>query len=666
MVSILLQDEHTGERRPAHRVAADWIFANNENRDDARLGQLARELVDGKNYDEQLYRINMRRREMRERMGSDYVSNPEYRRENALLNDLSAYVELTHRIRQAGNDAASIEVSGMRGLVIAADNNIVRVMRERNVADEVQRRGQRSPEQAAMEEIVSESYRPRVQAVLDQFDGQNLTNAAILNRLENMQSGNGWFGESWNKAQALRVFRRQMELEGGAQAEAPRGARVQVPDAPAPAGDNRSVNESINEILGTAGAGLMNPARTDHNEVRRQAIAIVRRHQGAIHGSQEARDRVYAELVRAYDAGNSTEALANGYALDVLMRSVQRENARERGQSVTPFNRETFLREATDHYLPYARNPAEWRRQHEQQAPATGQGQGQGPGQGAGGDNGRARLYRFGTQAAPPENEIPVLAQNQVQTVQQLMLDAGISFERGADGKYGPNTHRALKAFAASLQPAIDLTQADFTQLDANGIPTDPEARAIWEALAARRQGQGQGQGDQAPAAGADPALTAEGQRLQAAVQEHRSVSDAATPIRALVPAEFHSVFDTAAALPAAARDPMLRELLKSQMGLTDAEIATLQITGEGANLQVSGEAISNMERAINSLPGGQQMAVDGVFDARLGAILGETGILDVLRAAITNPQALTVAAAGAPGATPNGGQGQGQGQGQG
>lgn len=91
---------------------------------------------------------------------------------------------------------------------------------------------------------------------------------------------------------------------------------------------------------------------------------------------------------------------------------------------------------------------------------------------------GKTKTYRF-KAAAPKAGEIPNIAENQVKPLQEFLIAAGVNVgPTGADGRYGPNTHHAIKEFASKLNPPItDLTSIDFT--DKN----DPEAKRFLEAL---------------------------------------------------------------------------------------------------------------------------------------------------------------------------------------
>lgn len=93
-----------------------------------------------------------------------------------------------------------------------------------------------------------------------------------------------------------------------------------------------------------------------------------------------------------------------------------------------------------------------------------------------------APLFGVRRQAAPRANEIPKIAQNQVEALQDLLIAAGHSVgAMGSDGKYGPNTHNAIKSLAATLTPPItDLTTIDFTN------PQDPETQRFMTALQPR------------------------------------------------------------------------------------------------------------------------------------------------------------------------------------
>lgn len=93
------------------------------------------------------------------------------------------------------------------------------------------------------------------------------------------------------------------------------------------------------------------------------------------------------------------------------------------------------------------------------------------------------RVYSVRRQPAPHANEIPKIAQNQVEALQDMLIAAGHSVgPMGSDGKYGPNTHTAIKALAATLTPPItDLTTIDFTN------PQDPETQRFMTALAPQR-----------------------------------------------------------------------------------------------------------------------------------------------------------------------------------
>lgn len=95
---------------------------------------------------------------------------------------------------------------------------------------------------------------------------------------------------------------------------------------------------------------------------------------------------------------------------------------------------------------------------------------------------GQTRVYGVRAQRAPRTNEIPKIAQNQVEALQDLLIAAGHSVgSMGSDGKYGPNTHAAVQALAATLTPPItDLTTIDFTN------PQDPETQRFMTALAPR------------------------------------------------------------------------------------------------------------------------------------------------------------------------------------
>lgn len=422
----------------------------------------------------------------------------------------------------------------------------------------------------------------------------------------------------------------------------------------------------------------------------RIAQAEIDRHWGYAAGSRTRADQILRELPagtlgetsanlwraaeEARAAGNNNDYRAYRYALAVVRRAEFIELSREQGQesiealnngNLTGFFDRMYSKgqalaaggagEAIDRRqinrpsnAAPAAAPAAAASPDAAATPGGTPGATAAPANGAGG---RARLYRFRDQSAPPENEIPVLGENQVRSLQQKMVDAGITFERGADGKYGPNTHNALKAFAASMEPPLDLTQADFT---ANNGQGNEHAQRLLQALEARAQSRG-GAETGAPAAGQSQ-LTEAGQRLLAAVQQHSSTSDAAVAVRTLVPQDNQGIFNGLVAARSMTGDGPLRSALASAMGLTEQEVAGLQFTGDSAeNLQVRGDIIRNIEQALNTLPGAQPMTVDGVLDARLGAILGENGALAAIRAALDNSQPLTVAAAGAPGATPGG-----------
>lgn len=138
----------------------------------------------------------------------------------------------------------------------------------------------------------------------------------------------------------------------------------------------------------------------------------------------------------------------------------------------------------------------------------------------------QTRLYGVRAQRAPRANEIPKIDQNQVESLQDMLIAAGESVgTMGSDGKYGPNTHAAVLRVAGRLTPPItDLTTIDFTN------PQDPETVRFMAALQPQRAPAGP-----APAS-PTPEQTAEAQRAAAEAQRQAAEARARAAEEARIP----------------------------------------------------------------------------------------------------------------------------------
>ncbi len=149
---------------------------------------------------------------------------------------------------------------------------------------------------------------------------------------------------------------------------------------------------------------------------------------------------------------------------------------------------------------------------------------------------GKTRTYSYKAKA-PKADEIPAIAENQVKPLQDLLIAAGVNVgPTGADGKYGPNTHFAIKEFASKLNPPIsDLTSIDFT--DKN----DPERNRFLEALGQGAPSKGPSAEDLAAAKAAEAAKAASDKAAADAAKaaQQRAQEDARVPESVR-----HTVFD--------------------------------------------------------------------------------------------------------------------------
>lgn len=141
---------------------------------------------------------------------------------------------------------------------------------------------------------------------------------------------------------------------------------------------------------------------------------------------------------------------------------------------------------------------------------------------------GQTRVYGVRAQRAPRANEIPKIAQNQVEALQDLLIAANESVgTMGSDGKYGPNTHAALLRVAGRLTPPItDLTTIDFTN------PQDPETVRFMAALQPQRAPASPAPATPQPT----PEQTAEAQRAAAEAQRQAAEARARAAEEARIP----------------------------------------------------------------------------------------------------------------------------------
>lgn len=402
------------------------------------------------------------------------------------------------------------------------------------------------------------------------------------------------------------------------------------------AGSRARADQILNGLpagtLGETSANLWRAAEEarsagNNNDYRayRYALAVVRRAEFIELSREQGTDSI-----EALNNGNLTGFFDRMYSKGQALAAGGAGEAIDRRQINRPFNATTSGAPGAAASSPDA-------------APAAGGTPGAtAPANGA---SGRARLYRFRDQSAPPQNEIPVLDGNQVQSLQQKMIDAGITFERGADGKYGPNTHNALKAFAASMDPAVDLTQADFT---ANNGQGNEAAQRILQALEQRAQQRG-GQsgpavGTEQPAAPANPQLEESQQAAARAVASTVSTDQTAKDNRVPI----------VAGTDAAVREAFVAGLRQAGVTPTAEQLRNITVT-DGV---IHSPDIQRLEAALNNLRGNAAaLTEDGNWDDRLAAILRSEG-LGVFIGSVFN--ATDVAASAAPGGTPGGAPGNG------
>lgn len=236
----------------------------------------------------------------------------------------------------------------------------------------------------------------------------------------------------------------------------------------------------------------------------------------------------------------------------------------------------------------------------------------------------RAPTYGYKGEQAPTETEIPVIAKNQVEALQKNLQAAGFDVgPTGADGKYGPNTHKALKAFAAKMTPPIeDLSSIDFTN------PADPECARVMEALGfvqsageAKAAPAASKAGTTKPKAEAAPAQALKSQ-VAAAVAAVSSESNAAIDYRENPKAKLALAAEmiTPQELPQKIKEGAIAELAKlKESGLSDQ--ALNQISNSIS--VVDGKVYSPMLKAMEAAIG---MKADGFMDARMETFLGEKG----------------------------------------
>lgn len=224
---ILLEDEKTGAKLSAGVLATRFIYENNPAQNqDSKISPLVRSAAGKPTLREQENFLLHRLKEFQAK--DDKVGA------NAVMDAMTYFIARDHFQKALNSGEAQIANPGYSGfraqafqVARAEDTRLQGVAREKARDDkestEVARREARTPEQAALEELVQPGHRARIQRVLDQFDGKGLTDNAIRTRLQNQQEGMGWFGDSWDKATALEVFDRAQEIEKGTKAGRPLG-----------------------------------------------------------------------------------------------------------------------------------------------------------------------------------------------------------------------------------------------------------------------------------------------------------------------------------------------------------------------------------------------------------------------------------------------------------
>lgn len=232
---ILLEDEKTGEKLSAGLLATRFLYANNpENHKDGEIPALVRSVP---------AHLSLAGKEhfLRERMKAFHAEG-NAQGVNAGMDAMIYFVARQHfqdALDRGESQIPTPSYMGFRTVAFQLDkeettrlaqvdrlkkHNEVEAKHNDAQAVEAKRRDERTPEQAALEELVQPEDRARVQKVLDSFEGKGLTDNAIRNRLQNMQEGMGLMGQSWDKATALEVFNRAQAIEDGAKPGRPLGA----------------------------------------------------------------------------------------------------------------------------------------------------------------------------------------------------------------------------------------------------------------------------------------------------------------------------------------------------------------------------------------------------------------------------------------------------------
>lgn len=263
---------------------------------------------------------------------------------------------------------------------------------------------------------------------------------------------------------------------------------------------------------------------------------------------------------------------------------------------------------------------------------------------------GRARVYSYKGKTAPSDAEVPVMGENQVTKLQELLVAAGENVgPTGADGKYGPNTHEALKRFAAKMTPPItDLSTIDCTDKNC------PQYKQLMAALGEKGPSAGESK-DEPKAEPKVATQTVLQARFAKEIASTASVSSAAINyytdkeaaekgIGALV--QMDKKFGTSAA------DTMIKSSVVEAFEEQNLPLSKQQI----ANLTVTNGIVYSPElKAVETALG---LVADGQLDERLRAILKIPEVKEVVAAAFKDGK-LSELAEAAPQSLP-GGKGNG------